>query len=281
MIHFSLRPLLLILFSMLVSVSAIAQERKITPVDSDDKKPRQPTLHYYDKHGNPLETPVMFLSELDTITAPKAGPNFPTYNGCSIGLNFADAIMMAAGQKHASFDLRADVSIHNWFFPVIEAGFGFADSRPEAGNFKYVCPPSLYLKAGMNYNFLYKSNPDYQVFVGLRAGFSAFSYHIDDITLSSSYWNQEATFNISDQRLTAFWGEAVAGLKVKIYRNISLGWDLRYRFKFHFSQPSNSQPWFVPGYGASSPLRLCFSIYYSVNKKKRNPDIVIPDSATN
>ena len=69
--------------------------RTITPVDIDDDKP-QTVLHYYDKHGDPRPEPVMFLATLDTVVAPKSKPGYPLYNGVSVGVNFADAIFMAA-----------------------------------------------------------------------------------------------------------------------------------------------------------------------------------------
>ncbi len=49
---------------------ALAQsgKGKITPVESDDEAPQKPVLHYYDKHGEKLETPVLYLAELDTAT---------------------------------------------------------------------------------------------------------------------------------------------------------------------------------------------------------------------
>ena len=136
--------------------------RKSTPVDIDDNKPQE-VLHYYDKHGNALPEPVRFLAVLDTVTKPKSKPIYPLYNGWTLGVNFGDAIFMAAGQKYGSFDVWADVSLHNWFFPVVEAGLGFADSKPKNSNFTYSTKPSFYAKIGMNYNFMYKSDPAYQV----------------------------------------------------------------------------------------------------------------------
>lgn len=115
----------------------IGSKAKITPVESDDKRPPSPTLHYYDKHGDPLEEPVLFLAELDTVKKAQSKPVYPLLNSVSVGANFFDAVMLAAGQKHASFDLWADLSLHNWFFPVLEAGVGFADNQPDDGNFHY------------------------------------------------------------------------------------------------------------------------------------------------
>lgn len=248
-------------------------QRKVTPVETDDKKPEKPRLHYYDKHGKALKEPVEFITELDTVTKPSAGPKYPLLNSVNVGVNFFDAVMMLAGQKHASFDLHANISLHNWFFPTIEAGIGFANDTPKLGNFTYKSKPAFYAKIGLNYNFLYKSNPDYQVFLGLRAGFSSFSYSIDDITISSDYWDQTNRFSISNQKATAFYGEVLAGVQVKIVKNFSLGWSIRYHAKFHTSAASNSYPWFIPGYGATSPLSFSFSAIYTIPfKHKAEPE---------
>lgn len=237
--------------------------RTITPVDIDDQKPTV-VMHYYDKHGDPLPEPVMFLATLDTVTKPKSKPVYPLYNGVSIGANFADAILMAAGQSYGSFDVWADVSLHNWFFPVIEAGLGFANSTPENLNFSYKTKPSFYTKIGINYNFLYKSNSDYQCFFGLRAGYSNFSYEVNDVSIGSDYWGEQQTLNLKGLSGHAFYGEALAGIKVKIVKNFSLGWSLRYHFKFKTISNSLSNPWFIPGYGANSPISFSLSAIYTI-----------------
>ncbi|MCM1152929.1 MAG: DUF6048 family protein [Muribaculum sp.] len=249
----------------------------ITPVDIDRAKPAGPTLHYYDRHGNPLEEPIMFLTDLDTVKAPAARSPYPAYCGVNIGLNFADAVLMAAGQKHGSFDLWANVSIRNWFFPTIEVGVGMGSDHPEDGNFHYKAKAAPYVKLGMDYNFLYKSKPDYQAFVGLRAGFSTYKYDITDISVTNGYWQQTQHYDILNQSASSFYGEAVGGLKVKIYRNFSMGWTLRYHFKIHTWQKVKAgemnpggNPWFIPGYGTSSPLRVTFSLIWSLPSGKCN-----------
>lgn len=263
----------------------MAQQKKITPVDNDPTKPRQPVLHYYDKHGNPLDEPVLFLADLDTVTKVKSGPAYPLLHSVSIGANFFDGVMLLADQKHASFDLWGSLSLHNWFEPVVEFGVGIADDKPEEGNFHYKGKPSFYGKVGINYNFMYKSNPDYQVYMGLRGGYSSFRYDITDITINSSYWNQSNNFSILNQKGSALYGEVLGGIKVKIWKNISMGWSLRYKFKFKVTDGSNSSPWFIPGYGTKSPLNATFSLIYTIplDKKKDLPidtDLSIDDSSS-
>ncbi|MDE6716777.1 MAG: hypothetical protein K2J70_01165 [Muribaculaceae bacterium] len=247
----------------LVAAPARRPNRTITPVDIDDNKPVE-VLHYFDKHGDPLPEPVRFLATLDTVTKPKSKPVYPLYNGVSVGLNFADAICLAAGQTYASFDLWADVSLHNWFFPVLEAGIGFADSTPDNSNFSYKGKPSFYIKAGINYNFLYKSNSDYQCFLGLRAGYANITYDVNNIFIESDYWGESQKFNLTGLHAHSFYGEAVAGIKVKIVKRFSLGWTLRYHFKFKTVSDSLSEPWFIPGYGASSPISFSLSAIYTI-----------------
>ena len=259
-----------------LSLGTYAQ-KKITPVDNDPTKPRQPVLHYYDKHGEPLEEPVLFLADLDTVKSASPAPVYPLWESVSVGVNFFDGVMMLAGQKHASFDVWGMLSLHNWILPVVEMGIGFADNHPEDGNFRYKGKPSFYGKIGVNYNFLYKSSPDYQMHLGLRAAYTHFSYDITDITINSSYWDQSNHLSILNQKASAFFGEVLAGIKVKIWKNISMGWDARFRFKFKNSNGKNSKPWFIPGYGTSSPLSASFSLIYTIPINRNKKVAELPD----
>lgn len=263
------------------AIMPVNAQKKITPVDNDPTKPQQPVLHYYDKHGNPLDEPVLFLADLDTVKAAKPGPVYPLLESLSIGVNFFDGIMMLAGQKHASFDVWAMLSLHNWFQPIVEFGIGVADNKPEDANYRYKGKPSFYGKIGINYNFLYKSNPDYQVHFGLRGAYTNFRYDITEITINSSYWDQSNNFSILNQKAHALYGEVLGGIKVKIWKHISMGWDVRFRFKFKNTKGSNSNPWFIPGYGTSSPLSASFSLIYTMPLSKNKKAIDLPEDVKN
>ena len=251
---------------MAASLPAIAQ-RTVTPVESDDKKPKSPTLHYYDKHGKPLDEPVMFLATLDTVqrTQNAARPIYPRLHAVDFGLNFIDGILTLAGQKHGGADIWASLSMWNWLFPTVELGLGGAKNTPEGLNFTYKAPPSFYAKLGADYNFLYKSNPDYKILIGVRAGFSAFSYSISDITINSPYWDQTSVFSLPSQSASTLYGEVLAGLRVRLFKQWSLGWTFRYRFIFSCSEADNSNPWYIPGYGSrNSHIGASLSIIYTL-----------------
>lgn len=256
-----------------ITINGSAQ-RNVTPVESDDKKPESPTLHYYDKHGNLLKEPVLFLAQPDTVenVALAAKPIYPRIQSLDVGINFFDGILAIAGQKHGGADIWASLSMWNWLFPTVEAGFGMAKDTPAGGNFTYKGKPSAYFKLGADYNFLYKSNPQYRVMVGLRAGYSTFRFDVNDVTITSSYWDDQQKFSLTGNRSHAWWGEALAGLRVNIYGPLSLGWTFRYHFLFGKPKSAIGSPWYIPGYGTrNSPISATFSVIYTLplNNKRQ------------
>ena len=289
-----LRVTLTVVIMAVCTLYAFPQSNKgtISPVESDEDAPPQPVLHYYDKHGNKLDTPVLYLAELDTATTVRPQSPYPLFNGVSVGVNFADAIMSAIGQKHSSYDISAMVSLHNWFFPVIEAGIGWGRYSDINDLYKVKAYPSMYAKVGINYNFLYKSNPDYMAYIGLRFGVAQCRWDKTDIRSSVADevtgddvegGGQLATRDASEdsqikydpdelnRRCTSIFGEVLAGLKVKIVGPFSLGWNVRYRMGKHNS--GGMSPWFIPGYG-TGPLGFTFNAYFTFGqKKKKDPEL--------
>ncbi len=261
---------ILLILSALLS-HAQSNKGTITPVESDDQAPPKPILHYYDKHGDKLDTPVLYLAELDTASSIRPQSPYALFNGITIGVNFADAIMSAIGQSHSSYDISAMVSLHNWFFPVVEAGIGWGHHTENNDLFKIKAYPSLYAKVGINYNFLYKSNPAYMGYLGLRFGVSQCKWDKTDILSTNEEGETIYLPNEMDQRCTSLYGEVLAGLKVKVVGPLSLGWNVRYRLGLHSSQ--GKSPWFVPGYG-TGPLGFTFNAYLTFGEKKKKPTLL-------
>jgi hypothetical protein len=241
-----------------------AQDRKVTPVENEDNKTAAPALHYYDKHGNPLKEPVLVWEE-DTLATVKRGYDHPLYSGVLVGVNFCDAIMKLAGQSYGSYDVWAAVSLHNRFFPTLELGMGYADSTPKTGNYTYKGKPSFYAKLGIDYNFMFNSNPDYAVFMGVRGGFSSFSYDVKNVSVTPEYWGVTHTYDIFGEKASALYGEIVAGLRVKLFSRVSMGWSVRYHLKFKVNDADNSSPWFIPGFGGkNTPIAATLSLIYTL-----------------
>lgn len=270
----NLRVVMTAVMSAVGMLYAFPQSNKgtISPVESDDAAPPKPVLHYYDKHGEKLETPVLYLAELDTATTVRPKSPYPLFNGVTVGVNFADAIMSAIGQKHSSYDISAMVSLHNWFFPVLEAGMGWGHHTETNDLFKVKAYPTIYAKVGINYNFLYKSDPAYMAYLGLRFGVSQCRWDKTDIRQTNEEGEVTYLPNEMDQRCTSIYGEILAGLKVKVVGPFSLGWNVRYRLGLHHS--GGMDPWFVPGYG-TGPIGFTFNAYLTFGEKKKK-DVELP-----
>lgn len=272
-----------------VSFAGMAQ-RTVTPVETDDKKPQEPTLHYYDKHGKALDEPVLFLASLDTVSVVKTSPKpiYPVLSEINVGANFFDGILALAGSHYGGGDIWANVGLWNWIFPTVELGIGSAHKTPEGNNYTYKGNPSLYAKLGFDYNFLYKSNPQYQLVVGFRCGFSSFKYSLNDVTVNSDYWQQTQTLNFDGLNSFAAYGEAVFGLKVNLVSNFSMGWTARYKFLFRNKPNVNSfagfpygidmTPWYIPGYGPrTSHFGFTFSLIYTLPFYKNRAEKEVAD----
>lgn len=175
--------------------------------------------HYVNKNGFMVYVDSITGDEWIDSTAHMRVPKmeFPLWHSMSVGLNVWDPLMRAFGQHYGLAEAWVELSLHNRYRPRFEIGLGMADNKPKDGNFTYKTPPSVYFRIGADYNFLFNSNPDYSFSAGLRYGFSPFSYTIENVTIDSPYWDEQAKFNIPRQRTLAGWLEIVAGLRVKLW----------------------------------------------------------------
>lgn len=204
--------------------------------------------------------------------------DYSVFNGLSVSVDLFDPLAMAFGQSYGGYEVALEADFLNRFFPAVEFGLGRANNTPEDMNFTYVSHPAFYGRVGMNYNFNYKSGSPNYFYGGFRYGFTSFKYDITNISLPSYYWEQQFSENILDQHSYAHWMELVAGVRVNIYRNFSMGWSVRYKFMMKLQKNVQSSPWYVPGYGKENmPLGITYSIYYKFSiqpNKKAAPAVL-------
>lgn len=278
-----MRKIITILTVLIIASCFISAQRTVTPVENKPasiqtiegkqaaerllKKKINPSLVF----GDSIIDAEKLEEKKDTVK--KSSMVYPLLFDLTIGANIWDPIMRAFGQSYGGADFAAELSLHNRFIPVVEVGFGMANDTPDGMNFTYKSPLSVYGKIGASYNFLYNKTPDYQFLAGFRIGFTTFKYEITDVHVSSGYWGENATFNILDQSSNATWGEIVLGMKIKIISNFSMGWSLRYRIMFSYKKNENSEPWYIPGFGArNGSIGASYSLYYTFPFKNKNKE---------
>ncbi len=264
------RTLLVMALVVLTGLTAMAQQpdkRRVTPVVPENNRvlppPKGTNEQVIQQYITGDSTAAMQEARKDSLR--RAYKRYPRVTDLSVGINVAEPLFMAFGQSYASADVNATLNMWNRLQPVVELGLGWAKSDPDDMNFCYRGKPSPYFKVGANYNFMFKNSPDYQVYAGIRLGYSTFGYDITGALYLNSYWQEVIDFDIKGERSHALWGEAGLGIKVKLLERLSMGWMIRYHGIFNYGKTEHSRPWFIPGYGPrGSSLGFSLGFYYTL-----------------
>lgn len=288
------RIILLIIGSLVVS-HTVAQ-RRVTPVKAgsknlvginENKQPgdsidRSKLVSVTDDMGHTVLVDTVTGKEVpdtaavDGVTQGRVPKMInPLLFSASVGVDIWDPLMRIFGQSYGLIGFSAELNLHNRYIPVVEVGLGNANSTPTNQNYTYHVDVSPYFRIGANYNFLYNSNPDYQFVAGLRYGWTRFSYQLRDVTIGDPYWGESQTVDFPSQTSSVSYLNVIFGLRVKIWKPISMGWNVRFRTILHETAQPGGKPWYIPGYGSRNGIITgSFSIFYTFSlsgKKKTVP----------
>lgn len=284
--------LALVVAAVMSAAWSVEAQRKITPVkpttttsasaDQERKRevdPKANLAEMKDAEGN-----IVFI---DTITGkewidstarkPSGKMIYPLMESVTVGLNLWDPAMRLFGQKYGGADIWAELSLHNRYKPVIEFGMSTCNDTPDGQNYTFKSPLAPYFKIGVNYNIFYNNNPQYQFLVGVRYGFTPFKYEISNFTLDDSYWGEQQQLSIPMQSATAGYFEFLAGVRVMIGRQISLGWNVKYHTLLHESSAAYGKSMYIPGYGKrggafSGSFSISYTLPFPVKEKAETTD---------
>ena len=160
-----------------------------------------------------------------------------------------------------SMESSAQLGIRQKIYPVFELGFAGADKvMTNLASYKTNAPFS---RVGIDINLLSPKNDSKSInnlfLVGIRLGFSNFSYDVNNIIIKDEYWGQTETKNYLNQTANKVWYELVAGIKVEIFKNTYLGWNIRNRNLISNETSGLVSPWYIPGYGLNGSSNWGFN----------------------
>ena len=207
----------------------------------------------------------------------------PLFNGMQIGIDLFGAAQYVFGAGAVSSELQVVANLRNMFLPALEVGYGVQDDWSDAG--VHVKSNAPYFRVGMDYNLFHKKKEkNSYLYLGVRYGFSPVNFSVENApmhdpvyggvvdtpALDDEYWGGSVPF-AKDMKGSLHWLEAVLGVKVQIYRNFSMGWSARMRFKLGGKDDVNGHPDYVPGYGKlkKSNFGLTYCFIYQIPMKKR------------
>ncbi len=189
----------------------------------------------------------------------------PLINGLLVGVNIADPLLRALGQDYGTWEALAELNMHNRFFPEISMGVGNGKSISDNEEFKVECKPGFFTKFGMNYNFTFNNDNAGYFFIGAKYGISTYKTSYQGLNYNDGYWDPSGPYNLPDQKFTSHWLEFGFGIRVNIYKNISMGWCLQWRPLLKQGSTENADPWYIPGYGVKGTgYGINYNIYYQL-----------------
>lgn len=277
---------LAVVLGAFVSGNPAMAQRKITPVKpSTPATPAAPAQPKSDEFDRPANLAEMLDAEgnvvlVDTISGKEwvdstairdesKKMRYPLFESVTFGVNIWDAAMRLFGQENGLGDAWVELSLHNRYKPLFEFGFGSADETPDGKNYTYKSKLAPFFRIGANYNVFYNNDPRYQLLVGVRYGFTPFSYEVTNVSVSNGYWDITDRFDIPSQSTTVGFFELAAGVRVMIARQISLGWLVKYHTILHEGKTDYGKPMYIPGYGKrGGNFGASFSISYTLPLNK-------------
>lgn len=210
----------------------------------------------------------------------------PVFRGFSVHFDIASPFMGLIYGKIQNYEAQIDVNLYQRIYPIFEAGYSSAVKNFDSGA-KYMSQ-SPFFRVGLNYGLLrpikkdglprsVKSYP----FIGLRYAFSLMNYSIENVTVTDNYWGTSDLMSFSSPFVYAGWLEIVAGVRIDLYRGLTMGWSARFKTLLHTTATDKSYIWYVPGYGKSSSSAFTFNYtigytFYSGsgrNKKQTSADL--------
>lgn len=171
------------------------------------------------------------------------------FNGFGVGIDLVGLVQKVAGSDWSQMEVLARMNIKERYFPVFEMGLGEADheGRDLDNRFRLRSP---YFRVGCDYNIRAKHADGYRFFVGLRYGFSFYSYDLTSPDpLTDPVWGTSQPFNLEGLKGSAHWGEVVIGLETRLWTIVRLGWDIRFKLIITEKAHEVGEPWFIPGFG--------------------------------
>ena len=92
-----------------------------------------------------------------------------------------------------------------------------------------------------------------------------------DGTLIDPIWKAEHPFRQHNLDGSTHWAEAVFGLETRLWQFVSIGWDLRVKFRVYQDASDIGQAWYVPGMGINDTAMIfggSFKVVFDLTRKQ-------------
>lgn len=178
----------------------------------------------------------------------------PVFNGIEVSADLVGIGQMLVSD-YGQYEAALRVNLKDRYFPILEAGLGKADAEDDVTHISYKTS-APYFRIGCDFNVLKNKHDIYRVYVGVRYAFTSYKYDLSSPAVTDPVWGGSSDFAANDVKCSYHWMEAGAGIQVKIYGPIHLGWSVRYKRRITSDDGELGETWYVPGYGKQGNSRL-------------------------
>jgi hypothetical protein len=141
-----------------------------------------------------------------------------------------------------------------------------------------------YIKVGFDYNgYTNWLDMENMITVGMRYGFSTFNNTLNSYEIYNPhpYFGQSPSISSGESYngLTSSWAEVAAGINVKVFNNIYVGFSLQLKMLITNTDPSNFENLYIPGFNRTydgnfgAGFNYTVSYFIPIYKKKVTPTI--------
>jgi hypothetical protein len=262
-------------FCFLMSLFFVQAQEKTTTTTVEDVKITEPK-----KVTSTKKTPEKKLEDVKTDTIK---PKTDRY-GLIVGVDINKIARSIYDSNYKGIGFVADYRLTKKYYLYGELGNeNVSVEDPQLST----TSKGSYVKFGFDYN-AYNNWLDMEnlITVGVRYGFSSFSEQLNSYEIYNPhpYFGQSpsiASGTLYDG-LTASWAEVAAGVNVKVFNNIYVGFNLQLKILVTNVEPANFENLYIPGFNRTydgnfgAGFNYTISYFIPIYKKKVVPKKVAP-----
>lgn len=188
-----------------------------------------------------------------------------------VGYDLGGLVNSLASSDKTFFEVTADIDFDRYFLTM---DYGIQERTREGDDFFYKNKGS-YFRIGPEVNFNHRDKKNSSLFLGFRYARAVFDDEMS-YALEDDVYGDFSGFE-SNSRLNAQWFELVAGLKVKVLKQIFLGYTVRFKFSKSQDLSTSLAPFDIPGYGKVGDETTFGMNYYIFYRFKLREVVVIPE----
>jgi hypothetical protein len=185
------------------------------------------------------------------------------------------ALALSSSPRFGGWEVNADADFGPFYLVGDYGKWGKNETLVNGGDYQN---DGTYWRAGLDISILKKDPDRNMLFFGLRYARSSYTEQIN-LTVNDPYFGTQQ-YALSNPNASASWGEVVAGLRVKVWKEFWMGFTSRLKLALSVRGDGELSTYDVPGYGVvggGSTWGFNYQLFWRIPfARKKSPAPVIP-----